>query len=99
MDSYRIKEIQKKTAYPYSVSVKQALLQVWNECEQDASKSKIIIGQTVYHTSLYYGKEPFKVVGIREKEVELEGDYSGGTHPIKGTGWMPIDGLLTSKAI
>jgi hypothetical protein len=35
MNSERIKEIQNKTAYPESVSVQQALLQVWNECEHD----------------------------------------------------------------
>lgn len=35
MTTERIKEIQSKTAYPESVSVKQALLQVWNECEQE----------------------------------------------------------------
>lgn len=34
MNSERIKEIQQETAYPNSVSVQQALLQVWNECEQ-----------------------------------------------------------------
>ena len=34
MTSERIKEIQKSTAYPESVSVQQALLQVWNECER-----------------------------------------------------------------
>jgi hypothetical protein len=38
MNSDRIKEIQMKTAYPESVSVKQALLQVWNECEQEKVK-------------------------------------------------------------
>lgn len=38
MDSERIKEIQYTTAYPNSVSVKQALLQVWNECEQNCNK-------------------------------------------------------------
>ena len=37
MTSDRIKEIQQKTAYPNSVSVKQALLQVWNECAQERS--------------------------------------------------------------
>lgn len=41
MTSERIKEIQKQTAYPNSVSVQQALLQVWNECEQDKSKIEI----------------------------------------------------------
>jgi hypothetical protein len=35
MKTERIKEIQSNTAYPESVSVQQALLQVWNECEQD----------------------------------------------------------------
>ena len=39
MTSERIKEIQETTAYPESVSVKQALLQVWNECEQKRVKN------------------------------------------------------------
>ena len=34
MDTNRIKEIHQKTAFPNSISVQQALLQVWNECEQ-----------------------------------------------------------------
>ena len=39
MNSDRIKEIQQTTAYPDSISVKQALLQVWNECEQEKLES------------------------------------------------------------
>lgn len=35
MTTERIKEIQKGTAYPNSISVQQALLKVWNECEQE----------------------------------------------------------------
>ncbi len=35
MNADRIKEIQQKTAYPESISVYKALLQVWNECEQN----------------------------------------------------------------
>ena len=34
MNIERIKEIQKETAYPDSISVQQALLKVWNECTQ-----------------------------------------------------------------
>jgi len=34
MTTERIKEIQSKTAYPESVSVQKALLQVWNEVAQ-----------------------------------------------------------------
>jgi hypothetical protein len=36
MTSDRIKEIQNNTNYPYSTSVQQALLQVWNECTQES---------------------------------------------------------------
>jgi D-hexose-6-phosphate mutarotase len=34
MTTDRIKEIQETTPYPENHSVQQALLQVWNECEQ-----------------------------------------------------------------
>lgn len=48
----------------------------------------------VYHKDIYDGKEIMKVVGIRKSEVELEGDYSGGTHNTVGKQWMSIDGVL-----
>ena len=35
MKTKRIKEIQQETAYPDSIGVQQALLKVWNECEQE----------------------------------------------------------------
>jgi hypothetical protein len=38
MTTERIKEIQLETAYPESLSVQQALLKVWNECEQAKQK-------------------------------------------------------------
>jgi hypothetical protein len=38
MNSERIKEIQQATAYPKSVSVQQALLKVWNECESEHNR-------------------------------------------------------------
>ena len=53
----RIKEIQAKTAYPESVSVYQALLQVRDECEQEqlrlceVSRSKPIKEDFVYNVS------------------------------------------------
>ena len=43
MNTERIKEIQSKTAYPESVSVQQALLQVWNECEQEQLRIGAVI--------------------------------------------------------
>lgn len=38
MTTERIKEIQDKTAYPDSISVQQALMKVWNECEQEQDR-------------------------------------------------------------
>ena len=35
MNTESIKEIQQETAYSESISVQQALLKVWNECEQE----------------------------------------------------------------
>ena len=35
MTSTRIEELMKQTAYPESSSVMQAMLQVWNELQQD----------------------------------------------------------------
>ena len=60
MTSERIKEIQQETAYPNSVSVQQALLKVWNECEQERVKNCSIpaVGnrffQMVLHNIYYW---------------------------------------------
>ena len=45
MTSERIKELQEQTAYPESLSVYNALLQVWNECEQE--KQLILNGSSL----------------------------------------------------
>lgn len=44
----------------------------------------------VYCNDIYHGREPMKVVGIRQNEIELEGDYSGGTHNVTQSSWFPI---------
>lgn len=43
MNTERIKEIQQATAFPNSVSVQQALLKVWNECEQEQLRIAAVI--------------------------------------------------------
>ena len=54
MTTDRIKEIQEKTAYPESVSVKQALLQVWNECElEKKQKGKEMSDMNNIRTTLF----------------------------------------------
>ena len=51
------------------------------------------LGQTVYHRAVYEHREPLKIVGIRQDELELEGDYSGGTHGVKQKQWLPLKGV------
>jgi hypothetical protein len=55
------------------------------------------INQLVYHKDIYWGREQMKIVGLRENEVELEGDYSGGTHNSIGRQWFPLEGVLLTK--
>ena len=40
-------------------------------------------------TDYYNHGETFKVVGIRENDLELQGDWSGGTHNVNQTSWYP----------
>lgn len=62
-------------------------------CQDD----RLYLGRIVYHKELYYGREPMKIVGIRENEVELEGDYSGGTHNVCQRDWLSINGVLLER--
>jgi hypothetical protein len=55
------------------------------------------INQMVYHKDVYDGHEQMKIVGLRETEVELEGDWSGGTHNVCQRDWMPLEGVLLTK--
>jgi len=43
MNSERIKEIQEATDYPVNLSVRQALVHVWVECEQDSTPQWISV--------------------------------------------------------
>lgn len=61
--------------------------------------SKIKLGATVYHEDVYDGREPLKIVGIREDELELEGDYSGGTHAVTQKSWLRLSGVTLNKII
>jgi len=58
---------------------------------------KLELKQIVYHEKIYEGNEALTVVGIRANEVELEGDYSGGTHNVIQKEWLDIDGIYLNK--
>lgn len=43
------------------------------------------LGDKIYHKA---DAAPFEVVGIRKETVEIEGDWSGGTHNVCQKGWV-----------
>jgi hypothetical protein len=60
---------------------------------------KILNMYPVYIESVYDGHEPFKIVGIRENQVELEGDFSGGTHNVIQKGWFDDDEVFVVSTV
>lgn len=50
------------------------------------------IGMIVYHRDVYNYREALEVVSLKQNEMEVEGDFSGGTHAIRQRSWLPIDG-------
>lgn len=60
------------------------------------NRKQLEFDTVVYHTKVYNGNEPLKVVGIRKSEVELYGDYSG-VGLTYGSSWLPLDGVLIQE--
>lgn len=92
MNSDRIKEIQNETGLPNSVSVQQALLTVWNECEQyhkQQTNAKVLEALEVEVKQAYkIGKgqglvesQGFELAYKDEREyyeIEVKPKYEGG---------------------
>ena len=74
MTSKRIEEIQKKTAHPDSLSVQQALLQVWNECEREPEIDKQI-SQAIEIATQEIKKHIEDAVKSIEPKLEEESDW------------------------
>jgi len=66
----RIKEIQDKTPYPESVSVQQALLQVWNECEENRRNDLIIFLDALDKRELCRTKSMY-FIPLKDEFVDL----------------------------
>ena len=63
------------------------------------NRNQLSFNMIVFHEEIYNGSEPLTVIGIRPNQVELYGDYSGGTHGVGQSQWMPINGLLIPAEI
>lgn len=58
---------------------------------------KYQLNETVYHKDIYDYKEPLTVKGIKEKELLLEGDFSGGTHNVSQQDWLSVENTSRIK--
>ena len=99
LESYYVKRAvskhyeQLETQYKVQKQMKSELFELLGE-ETKPSVEDLRINQLVYHKDINKGGELMKIVGLRENEVELEGDYSGGTNNTIGRQWFPIEGVI-----
>ena len=98
MTSERIKEIQATTGYPDSVSIKQALLQVWNECEQ--SHPSPMSAEQVEELGYYYPLFKFfsdehglSLLDSQLQDVihECKKFIEPASPAVKADGWVSVD--------
>lgn len=77
MTTERIMEIQETTGYPNSVSVQQALLQVWNEVRQESVPAETLVMPKI-------AEEIDKLLLNRQEflDKKIKDDFYN-----KGTGW------------
>jgi hypothetical protein len=68
-----------------------------------ASSTRYEIGMRVGHKDVYDGCESLIIRGIRKTTEDkvvmllLEGDYSGGTHAVTQSSWLPSSGVVSYK--
>lgn len=102
MTSDRIKEIQETTAYPDSVSVKQALLQVWNECEQEKVEYLKTVEKPNLNIAGVNGSISFEIATKRIRQAVEFGKYKAWNSEVGEQKAQSImndfhDGLYGSK--
>ena len=99
LNSYNLKNAVSRhyekleSQYQIQKQMKTELFELLGE-DVSISCEDLRINQLVYHKNIYDGKEQMKIVGLRENEVELEGDWSGGTHNVRQRDWMSIEGII-----
>lgn len=90
MNSDRIEELQKRTAYPESRSVALALMQVWNECAQENNKQINEMRDIVKH---HINKTCF----LRKKREYAENQLSSANNRIKAL-LSSVDIMLNQRS-
>ena len=99
-------EIERETVLPVSTGKDYrrlgSVIYILYKPESPKITPSIAIHQKVYHKNIYNGREQMTITGMKvdimgQLMVELEGDYSGGTHNVCQREWYYADGLLYEK--
>lgn len=97
-------EIERETVLPVSSGKDNrrlgSVIYILNKPEQPNPTPTL--HQKVYHKDIYKGGEQMTITGMKvdtkgQLMVQLEGDYSGGTHNVCQREWYYADGLLYEK--
>lgn len=97
-------EIERETILPVSTGKDYRRLGsvIYILYKPEPPKPLLTLHQKVYHKDIYNGREQMTITGMKidtkgQLMVELEGDYSGGTHNVCQRDWHYADGLLYEK--
>lgn len=99
-------EIERETVLPVSTGKDYrrlgSVIYILYKPESPKITPSIEIHQKVYHKDIYNGREQMTITGVKvdtkgQLMVQLEGDYSGGTHNVCQREWYYADGLLYEK--
>ena len=94
-----LQELYKKQGVEISI---QQLENMCNTFFEILNENKTHQGYNIgeyYSFPNIYPREEFKVVGIREDEIELEGDWSGGVTYQQGKSWLKKERLQNAKRV
>jgi hypothetical protein len=100
-------EIERETVIPVATGQSDyrrlgSIIYILYKPELPKVNPTIALDRKVYHKDIYNGGEQMTITGIKidtkgQVMVELEGDYSGGTHNVCQRDWHYADGLLYEK--
>lgn len=94
-----LQELYKNKGIEISI---QQLENMCNTFFEILKENKINSGYNIgeyYTLPNIYPREEFKVVGIREDEIEFEGDWSGGVTCMLGRSWLKKEQLQNAKRV
>jgi len=81
-------DVSKNDPFRMAMQSKIEKFKAFTKDDSDVDVLEYKIGDLVSHSS---DSCPFRVVGLRAGSIEIEGDFSGGTHNVCQTSWVYLN--------